>query len=55
MHGHSTCRGSGFAFSTAGDFRDQELMAWYKDPLLFFLLVGAVIFAFSQWASQKDG
>ena len=37
MHGHSTCRGSGFAFSTAGDFRDQELMAWYKDPLVLFL------------------
>jgi parvulin-like peptidyl-prolyl isomerase len=29
-------------------------MAWYKDPLLFFLLAGAIIFAFSQWAAQHD-
>ena len=29
-------------------------MAWYKDPLLFFLLVGALIFASSQWAAQND-
>jgi parvulin-like peptidyl-prolyl isomerase len=29
-------------------------MAWYKDPLLFFLLVGALIYAASQWAAQND-
>lgn len=29
-------------------------MAWYKDPLLFFLLVGVVIFAIAERAAQNN-
>ncbi|XOV82262.1 MAG: peptidyl-prolyl cis-trans isomerase [bacterium] len=29
-------------------------MVWYKDPLLFFLLIGAAIYALSQWALGQD-
>ncbi|MEE4282614.1 MAG: hypothetical protein V2I41_11775 [Pseudomonadales bacterium] len=29
-------------------------MTWYKDPLLFFLLIGAAIYALSLWALGED-
>jgi peptidyl-prolyl cis-trans isomerase C len=29
-------------------------VAWYKDPLLYFLLVGALIYGLSQWVLTQD-